>query len=122
MSTLLTMELYRANIFPKVDFYQMAYEYFYLLSHFTDKNSFHSLMNEIFSETLTKLRRKDKIRLAFVTDHAAMWCGDEECEDKVKELTGVCSRCIPFEQEHLSDTCVCCGKPAKHMVYWGKAY
>ena len=52
----------------------------------------------------------------------AMWCGDAECEDKVKELTGVCSRCIPFEQERLSDTCVCCGKPAKHMVYWGKAY
>lgn len=52
----------------------------------------------------------------------AMWCGDEECEDKVKELTGVGSRCIPFEQENLSDHCVCCGKPAKHMVYWGKAY
>lgn len=52
----------------------------------------------------------------------AMWCGDEECEDKVKEITGVGSRCIPLEQEHLSDTCVCCGKPAKHMVYWGKAY
>lgn len=52
----------------------------------------------------------------------AMWCGDEECEDKVKELTGVGSRCIPFDQEQLSDTCVCCGKPAKHMVYWGKAY
>ncbi len=52
----------------------------------------------------------------------AMWCGDEECEDKVKELTGVGSRCIPFEQESLSDTCVCCGKPAKHMVCWGKAY
>ncbi|MBP3292817.1 MAG: proline--tRNA ligase, partial [Clostridia bacterium] len=52
----------------------------------------------------------------------AMWCGDEECEDKVKELTGVGSRCIPFEQEHLSDVCVCCGKPAKHMVYWGIAY
>ncbi|MCQ4021906.1 MULTISPECIES: proline--tRNA ligase [unclassified Ruminococcus] len=52
----------------------------------------------------------------------AMWCGDEECEDKVKEFTGVGSRCIPFEQEHLSDKCVCCGKPAKHMVYWGKAY
>ncbi len=52
----------------------------------------------------------------------AMWCGDEECEDKVKELTGVGSRCIPFEQEHLSDVCVCCGKPAKHMVYWGVAY
>lgn len=52
----------------------------------------------------------------------AMWCGEEECEDKVKELTGVGSRCIPFEQENLSETCVCCGKPAKHMVYWGKAY
>ena len=52
----------------------------------------------------------------------AMWCGEEECEDKVKELTGVGSRCIPFEQENLSDVCVCCGKPAKHMVYWGKAY
>ena len=52
----------------------------------------------------------------------AMWCGDEECEDKVKELTGVGSRCIPFTQENLADTCICCGKPAKHMVYWGKAY
>ncbi len=52
----------------------------------------------------------------------AMWCGSEECEDKVKELTGVGSRCIPFEQEQLSDKCVCCGKPAKHMLYWGKAY
>ncbi len=52
----------------------------------------------------------------------AMWCGDEECEDKVKELTGVGSRCIPFDEEHISDTCVCCGKPAKHMLYWGVAY
>ena len=52
----------------------------------------------------------------------AMWCGDEECEDKVKELTGVGSRCIPFEQENISDVCVCCGKPAKKMVLWGKAY
>ena len=52
----------------------------------------------------------------------AMWCGAEECEDKVKEVTGVGSRCIPFEQEEISDKCVCCGKPAKQMVYWGKAY
>ena len=51
-----------------------------------------------------------------------MWCGEEACEDAVKEQTGVGSRCIPFEQEQLSDVCVCCGKPAKHMVYWGKAY
>ncbi len=53
----------------------------------------------------------------------AMWCGEKECEEKLKEVTGgVKSRCIPFEEEHLSDTCVCCGKPAKHMVYWGKQY
>ena len=52
----------------------------------------------------------------------AMWCGSEECEDKVKEITGVGSRCIPFDQEEISDVCVCCGKPAKKMLYWGKAY
>ena len=52
----------------------------------------------------------------------AMWCGDEACEDKVKEETGVGSRCIPLQQENLSETCVCCGKKAQYMVYWGKAY
>lgn len=52
----------------------------------------------------------------------AMWCGDVECEDKIKEDTNATSRCMPFEQETLSDKCVCCGKPAKAMVYWGKAY
>ena len=52
----------------------------------------------------------------------AMWCGDEACENKIKEETTATSRCIPFEQEHLSDTCICCGKPAEKMVYWGKAY
>ena len=52
----------------------------------------------------------------------AMWCGDEACELKIKEDTTATSRCMPFEQEVLSDKCVCCGKPAKTMVYWGKAY
>ena len=52
----------------------------------------------------------------------AMWCGCQECEDKIKEQFAATSRCMPFEQETLSDTCVCCGKPAKKMVYWGKAY
>lgn len=51
-----------------------------------------------------------------------MWCGCQECEDKIKELTGATSRCMPFDQEQLSDKCVCCGKPAKKMVYWGRAY
>ncbi len=53
----------------------------------------------------------------------AMWCGDSECEDKIKDVTGgVKSRCIPFNEEHLADTCVCCGKPAKHELYWGRQY
>ena len=52
----------------------------------------------------------------------AMWCGDRACEDKIKEELAVTSRCMPFEQETLSDVCVCCGRPAKKMVYWGKAY
>ena len=52
----------------------------------------------------------------------AMWCGDQACEDKINEDTTATSRCMPFEQEHLSDVCVCCGRPAKKMVYWGKAY
>ncbi len=51
-----------------------------------------------------------------------MWCGELDCELQMKDVAGVSSRCIPFEQEHLSDTCVCCGKPAKKMIYWGVAY
>ncbi len=52
----------------------------------------------------------------------AMWCEDEACEDRVKEETGAGSRCMPLVQETISDKCVCCGKPAKKLVYWGKAY
>ena len=52
----------------------------------------------------------------------AMWCGLEECEEKIKEDTTATSRCIPFEQEEITKTCICCGKPATQMVYWGKAY
>ena len=51
-----------------------------------------------------------------------MWCGDLECEEKMKDEAGMSSRCIPFEQEHLDDVCPICGKPAKHMIYWGVAY
>jgi prolyl-tRNA synthetase len=52
----------------------------------------------------------------------AMWCGDKACEEQIKADTTATSRCIPFRQIQLSDKCVCCGKPAKSMVYWGKAY
>ncbi len=51
-----------------------------------------------------------------------MWCGDLQCELRMKEEAGVSSRCIPFQQEHLGDTCAICGKPAKKMIYWGVAY
>lgn len=53
----------------------------------------------------------------------AMWCGNQDCEDKIKEETGATSRCMPFhDQEQISDVCVCCGRPAKKLIYWGKAY
>ncbi|MBB6630041.1 proline--tRNA ligase [Clostridium algidicarnis] len=52
----------------------------------------------------------------------SMWCGETACEEKIKEIAGTSSRCMPFNQENLSDKCVCCGKDATHLVYWGKAY
>ena len=51
-----------------------------------------------------------------------MWCGDEACELKMKELAGVTSRCIPFDQKHVGDVCPVCGKPAQKMIVWGVAY
>lgn len=52
----------------------------------------------------------------------AMWCGEEGCEIAIKEETGATTRCMPFVQEEISNVCVHCGKPAKKMVYFGKAY
>ena len=52
----------------------------------------------------------------------SMWCGSRECEEKLKEVAGITSRCMPFDQEDLGEKCVCCGKEAKKMIYWGKAY
>ena len=51
-----------------------------------------------------------------------MWCGNTECENRIKELTAAKSRCMPFEQEKISDVCVCCGKKAEKMVVWGRQY
>ena len=68
----------------------------------------------------------DEIKNAIATNGdgfvKAMWCEDPECEDKVKEETGVGSRCIPLVQENVGDKCVCCGKSAKKLVYWAIAY
>ena len=51
-----------------------------------------------------------------------MWCGELECELKMKEEGGMSSRCMPLQQECLDDKCAICGKPAKHSIYWGIAY
>lgn len=70
-------------------------------------------------------RNLDEVRNVLATQPGfikAMWCGDEACELKIKEIGGIKSRCIPFTQEHISDTCVCCSKEAKEMVIWGIQY
>lgn len=71
------------------------------------------------AKTLDEMKETAENKPGFIK---AMWCGDRECEDKLKEVAGVTSRCIPFNQEKISDTCVCCGKKADKMLYWGKAY
>ncbi len=94
------------------------------------------LLEEIHQSMLEKARasREEKTYIALTLQELkeiantkpgfikAMWCGELACEEALKEEAGVTSRCMPFEQEPLSDTCVCCNKPAKTMVYWGKAY
>ncbi len=52
----------------------------------------------------------------------AMWCGSAECEEKIHELTGAKSRCMPFDTKTIDTKCVCCGKEAKHYVVWGRQY
>ncbi len=95
-----------------------------------------NLLNDIQANLLKKAteRRDSKTYVAKNMDEfekilnetpgfiKAMWCGDRACEDAIKERTSATSRCIPFVQEEVSDTCICCGKKAKHMVYWGRAY
>lgn len=72
--------------------------------------------------TATTLDEMEKILNETPGFIKAMWCGDRACEDLVKDRMAATARCIPFEQEKISDKCVCCGKEAKHMLYWGRAY
>ena len=86
------------------------------------------IQKSMYNECLK--RREDKTTVAYTLEEIAknldenqgyvktMWCGDEECEDKVKEVTGAHSRCMPFEQEHLAETCPICGKKADKMIVW----
>jgi len=52
----------------------------------------------------------------------AMWCGEQACEDMVKEKFSATTRCMPFDQTPIGETCVCCGKPAHKVIYFAKAY
>jgi len=70
-------------------------------------------------KSFDEMKEVMEIRPGFVK---AMWCGERECEERIKEETGVTIRCIPFEQEDLGNTCAFCGKEAKQMVYLAKAY
>lgn len=89
------------------------------------ENMYQSALQNLESKTFTATTLDEFLDIAknkpgFIK---AMWCGDSACEDKIKDMTGgVKSRCIPFKEEKLSDVCVCCGKPAKHMLYWGRQY
>ena len=77
-----------------------------------DENTFTAKSKEEFEQIFAE-------KTGFVK---AMWCGERACEDEIKDHLSVTSRCMPFEQEQISDTCVWCGKKARHMVLWGKAY
>ena len=69
--------------------------------------------------TMDEIKEKTAASTGFIK---TMWCGDLACEEAMKEQAGLSSRCMPFEQEHLSDVCPVCGKPATKMVVWGIAY
>ncbi|WP_113927185.1 proline--tRNA ligase [Bacillus sp. P14.5] len=90
------------------------------------------VQNNLFEKALKHREEKTSIALNFEEFAEkldsnkgfikAMWCGDQACEVKIKEETGATSRCIPFEEEKVSDDCVCCGKEAEQLVYWARAY
>ncbi len=100
-------------------------------------NSVSAMLEAVQTELVERVRENLAAKMSVARSHEefldcaanrpgfikAMWCGDSACEDKLKDETGgVKSRCIPFTEEHLSDVCVCCGRPAKHMVVWGRQY
>lgn len=71
------------------------------------------------AENLTEFVEKINTNQGFIE---TMWCGKQECEDKIKELTGAHSRCMPFNQKQIGNKCVCCGAPAKIFMIWGRQY
>ncbi len=121
-SCVLVSRVSREKVFASLDNIEEAVE-----------NMLASVHDELYRRASENLAERTSVALTYdeLLDIAenksgfikAMWCGDPECEQKIKDDTnGVKSRCIPFDEEQLSDACVCCGKPAKHMVVWGRQY
>ena len=80
---------------------------------------------EITDQFVHYVENMEEMKLVFENKQGfvkTMWCGDRQCEDKMKEEVGVTIRCIPLEQEDLGNKCVCCGKEANKMIYVGKQY
>jgi len=65
----------------------------------------------------------DELTKAVQSGYAkTMWCGQQACEDKVKELTSATARVLPFDQKPHAETCAICGKKATKVIYFAKAY
>ena len=71
------------------------------------------------AQTLEEAKKLQEEHGGFIR---TMWCGDEECECRMKDEAGMSSRCMPFDQTPIGDKCAICGKPAKKVIYWGVAY
>ena len=90
------------------------------------------IQNSLFQKALEK-REKRTYRAEQLKDFKkiiaketgfikGMLCGNKECEEKMKEITRTTVRCIPFEQEKLSERCICCGGAAGEMAIFARAY
>ena len=86
------------------EMYQKAHRY--LLDHVTEVHTLEELKAALDKGGYAKM----------------MWCGDETCETKIKELTNATARCMPFNQEPFGDVCPICGKKATKVVLFAKAY
>ena len=90
------------------------------------------MQEDMFNKALNNLKNKtyDANNLEEVKDIMennpgfvnAYWCGNEECELKMKEIRGTKSRCIIESKDYEDEKCVVCGKKAKHKVVWGIQY
>jgi prolyl-tRNA synthetase len=50
------------------------------------------------------------------------WCGDEACEQQVKDDTKATTRCMPLDQPQGEGTCIVCNRPAMKKIYFARAY